>query len=162
MKKIQDKFSIQAKTYKKYRPTYPQELYDEILKVTPNRDVCWDCGTGNGQVAVELSKYFRKVYATDISENQMKQAEKKSNIIYQLQRAEDTHFEDNLFDLITVGQAVHWFDLDKFNEEVKRVAKPQATVSFWTYGLLSIEENIDQLLNSSFVFNEPGFELVTS
>ena len=65
MKQLKDKFSNQSKSYKKYRPEYPKDLYETILSVVKARDEYWDCGTGNGQVAKELSKYFQKVSATD-------------------------------------------------------------------------------------------------
>ncbi len=102
MKKVKDKFSDRSEFYKKYRPTYPEEFYEEILKLTTGRNECWDCGTGNGQVAAELSKYFNKVYATDISESQIDNADKRDNVIYKVERAEKTTFRDSQFDLITV------------------------------------------------------------
>ena len=79
MKQSKDKFSTQSEIYKKYRPVYPQELYDVILKATKGRGACWDCATGNGQVANELSKHFDVVFATDLSENQIKQAEQNKD-----------------------------------------------------------------------------------
>ncbi|MFH6604248.1 hypothetical protein ACEZ3G_12220 [Maribacter algicola] len=48
MKKTIDLFSAQAKLYKKYRPHYPEEFFNEILGLVKNRSGCWDCGTGNG------------------------------------------------------------------------------------------------------------------
>ena len=67
MKSTKDNFSAQAKIYKKYRPTYPQDIYQELIGFVKDKNQCWDCGTGNGQVAVQLAKYFDTVYATDIS-----------------------------------------------------------------------------------------------
>jgi len=147
MKKVKDKFSDRSEFYKKYRPTYPQQLYDEILKLTPRRNACWDCGTGNGQVAAEVSKYFNKVYATDISENQIANAEKKENIIYKVERAEETSFQNSQFDLITVAQAIHWFDLDGFFKEAKRVAKNRGILCVLGYSLLRIDKTIDGLID---------------
>ena len=150
MKKIEDKFSIQSKAYKKYRPKYPAALYTEILNLVENKTACWDCGTGNGQVALQLSKHFEKVYATDISQKQIDLAEKRDNIFYTVGRGEETAFEDNSFDLITVAQAIHWFDFTAFNQEVKRVAKNGAIISIWGYGLLRIEKEIDALMDEFY------------
>ena len=150
MKGSKDLFSKQAKIYKHYRPKYPQELYEEILRVTEKRDTCWDCGTGNGQVAIELSKHFKKVYATDISERQINYAEPKENINYLCERAEKTSFTNNQFDLITVAQAVHWFDFDEFNKEATRVLKEGGIISIWGYGLLRIEQSIDRLIDKLY------------
>lgn len=147
MKKVKDKFSDQSEYYRKYRPTYPPELYKNILKLTHDRNACWDCGTGNGQVAVELSKYFKNVYATDISENQIKNAEKRDNITYKIERAEHTTFPANHFDLIIIAQAIHWFDLNGFYKEVKRVARNGGVLSVWGYGLPRIDKNVDKLLD---------------
>ena len=144
---MKDNFSRQADIYKKYRPTYPKELYDFILSKVENKNTAWDCGTGNGQTAKELAKYFEKIFATDISEKQIQNAEQAENIYYSIQPAEKTNFPDNTFDLVTVSQALHWFDVNKFNEEVKRVAKPGSWIAVWMYSLASISPEIDQLIN---------------
>ncbi|QHL87654.1 methyltransferase domain-containing protein [Nibribacter ruber] len=141
-----DNFSRQATLYKKFRPTYPPALYEFILKLVPNRECAWDCGTGNGQVAVELAKHFTHVKATDISEKQLQQAPAQANIEYSLQPAEKTNFATSSFDLITVGQAAHWFDFDQFYPEVTRVAKPNAVLALWGYGLLSISPELDRVI----------------
>jgi hypothetical protein len=47
-----DLFSNHASLYSKFRPSYPQELYDYVLSFVENRNKAWDCATGNGQVAV--------------------------------------------------------------------------------------------------------------
>lgn len=147
MKESKDKFSTQAKQYQKFRPHYPDLLYSFLYSKVGDFDSAWDCGTGNGQVAVELSKKFKKVFATDISENQLKQANLKDNIIYSLGNAEKTDFADNTFDLITVAQAAHWFDLEYFYKEAIRVAKPNAVIAVWGYNLLRISTEIDKVID---------------
>jgi ubiquinone/menaquinone biosynthesis C-methylase UbiE len=150
MKETKDKFSTQAETYKKFRPVYPEKLYDLILKETVNRDVCWDCATGNGQVANILSKHFKKVYATDLSEQQIKHATQKDNIIYSVGRAENSGFSDKQFDLITVAQAMHWFDFDAFSKEANRVLKDDGTICVWGYGPLKMENEVGELVNKFY------------
>lgn len=68
---MKDNFSKQSAGYARYRPVYPQELYDFILNNVKSKQVAWDCGTGNGQAAKELAKVFDRVYATDISQNKL-------------------------------------------------------------------------------------------
>lgn len=150
MKKALDKFSKQSSTYKKFRPTYPTELFDFIYSMCPNKTIAWDCGTGNGQVALILAKSFLKVYATDISEKQIQNAEQKENIFYSVERAEKTSFQSNSVDLITVAQAVHWFDFIAFNKEAKRVLKPNGIIAIWGYGLLRINPKINELIDSFY------------
>jgi ubiquinone/menaquinone biosynthesis C-methylase UbiE len=142
---MKDIFSRQASLYAKYRPTYPSELFAFILEHISDRECAWDCGTGNGQTAKELARSFDKVYATDISQTQLDNAEQAANIFYSLQPAEQTNFGENQFDLVTVSQALHWFDLEEFYTEVRRVAKPGAYLAAWMYGALTISPEIDRL-----------------
>jgi SAM-dependent methyltransferase len=143
-----DLFSVQAKAYAAYRPTYPRELFDYIVSFVDQRKTVWDCATGNGQAAVVLGEYFDKVEASDISEEQIRNAVQKENIHYQVCPAEKTAFADNSFDLITVAQAYHWLNWKAFREEATRVGKPNAVVAVWTYGLLSTDdERLNRLLD---------------
>lgn len=139
-----DYFSHHSKTYATFRPTYPAALYEFVYKHLHGREIAWDCATGNGQVAQELSKRFKTVYATDISEQQISHGYQADNIIYSVSPAEQTTFQSDQFDLITVGQALHWFDLEKFYGEVHRVSKPNGLLAVWGYALLSINPEIDQ------------------
>jgi ubiquinone/menaquinone biosynthesis C-methylase UbiE len=142
---MKDNFSRQADVYAKYRPDYPKELFDFILSHINNNVAAWDCATGNGQTAKELAKYFEKVYATDISQKQLDNAAQASNIFYSLQPAEQTNFPDHQFDLVTVSQALHWLQFEKFYTEVNRVTKPGGYLAVWMYGGLSISPEIDRL-----------------
>jgi ubiquinone/menaquinone biosynthesis C-methylase UbiE len=144
---MKDNFSTQSEQYVKFRPTYPNELYQFLLSLVKTKDKAWDCGTGNGQVAQELSKHFKEVYATDISEKQIKNAIQRANIFYKVESAERTSFLDKSFDLITVAQAIHWFDFDAFYKEVTRVIKPNGILAVIGYGLLSINKDTDAIIN---------------
>lgn len=139
-----DYFSGHSKLYATFRPTYPEDLYHFIFKHVKKFDSAWDCATGNGQVARVLANQFTSVCATDISQQQLDQAAQRSNIHYSLQPAEQTNFENAQFDLITVGQALHWFDLEKFYSEVKRVAKRDALLAAWGYAVCSVNPEIDE------------------
>lgn len=140
-----DNFSRQAGLYAKYRPEYPDELYDFVFSKVKNFDIAWDCATGNGQVAKVLAEYFTAVEATDISAKQIENAFPANNIHYAVQIAEKTSFRDQSFDLITVGQALHWFSFDDFFKEVKRVVKPGGVFAAWCYGLNSVNPEIDKI-----------------
>jgi hypothetical protein len=139
MKPPVDNFSKQSASYALYRPKYPKALYEFLLRHTSGREAAWDCGTGNGQVAAQLAYSFEQVWASDISENQLKQAPLLPNVTYIQSRAEQTPFPPDTFNLITVAQAIHWFDFDTFYQEAYRTAKPKALLAAWGYGLLQID-----------------------
>lgn len=141
-----DRFSGHANLYAQYRIDYPDELYTFILSFTSHQQTAWDCATGNGQVASALADRFDRVEATDISETQLLLATKKPNIQYQTSRAEQTPFADQTFDLITVAQALHWFDVKAFHDEVRRVGKPGAVIAEWGYGLVQLGASLDAIL----------------
>ena len=144
-----DLFSKHSEQYAQFRPTYPDALYQFIFSQVNSCDVAWDCGTGNGQAARALVNKFKKVLATDISADQIEQAIKADNIFYSV-AGEETNFEDNSIDLITVAQAIHWFDFDKFYREVNRVAKPGAVIAVWGYSLLRINSVMDPLIQNFY------------
>jgi len=143
-----DRFSAQAADYARYRIDYPAALYDWLLPQVPGCERAWDCATGNGQVAVVLADYFVRVNATDLSESQLAQAVPRPNIYYQPARAEQTPFPAQRFDLITVAQAVHWFEPDAYHREVRRVARPGALLAEWGYGLVQVSLEIDPLVRN--------------
>lgn len=143
---MKDNFSTRAGLYAQYRPHYPQELFDYITSHVKENELAWDCGTGNGQSAIPLSRHFKKVFATDISQKQISNAPQKENIIYAIEPAEKTSLSDSSVDLVTVAQAIHWFKFHAFYAEVRRVAKPGAVIAVWTYNLLKISKEIDSII----------------
>lgn len=146
-----DLFSKQAATYAKWRPGYPQELADHIVSFVQNGDTAWDCATGNGQAAVMFAEYFEKVFATDLSNEQLKYARPHPKVTYSQGAAEKTDFPDNIFDLVTVAQAYHWFDHEAFCKEAKRVCKKGAVVAVWGYDLCRTpDDTINDLIVSFY------------
>lgn len=148
--KMKDNFSTQSDDYAKFRPVYSQKLIDYLISLSENQETCWDCGTGNGQLAVTLAEKFKEVHATDISQNQLDNAIKRSNIKYDKQPAEQTNFPDKHFDLITVAQAAHWFDHSRFNQEVKRTLRLNGVIALFGYGLVQVKGQAGQIIKDFY------------
>lgn len=151
-----DFFSRQSDFYAKYRPTYPQELYEFIISQVNEKKLAWDVATGNGQAAAHLADVFDQVYATDLSENQLRNAIQKKNITYKLEVAEHCSLPDKSVDLITIATAIHWFDKTAFFKEVDRVLKPGAVLYAWSYGGCRVNDAIDNVMdhfNFEFLFD---------
>ncbi len=147
-----DLFSAQSKEYASSRPTYPRALFEFIVGLVNEKNLAWDCATGNGQSAAVLADYFNQVVASDISAKQLDNAQQRSNIRYQIFPAERSLLEDNSVNLITVAQALHWFDFDRFYSEAKRVLKKRedgktggGIIAAWSYGLHTISPDIDKI-----------------
>lgn len=146
-------FNTESHKYFQYRPRYPKQLYEFINSVCESKEVVWDSACGNGQVAVDISKYFSIVEASDIHENQIKNAFEKDNVHYSLQNSEATNYPDNFFDAVCVAQALHWFNLDAFFYEVKRVLKKEGLFFCWGYSFFKINDEIDQII-TDFLLKE--------
>ena len=142
-----DHFSESAVDYARYRPGYPPALFQWLASVCPRRELAWDCATGNGQAAVRLAAHFARVIATDASAEQIRNATPNTKVSYRVARAEDSGVAGGSVDLVTVAQALHWFDLDRFYAEVRRVAAPGAVFAAWCYNLFSVDSRIDPVVH---------------
>lgn len=143
---MKDNFSKQASAYAQFRPHYPDDMLSYIVSFVRNKTTALDIATGNGQVAVKLAAYFQAVYATDISDKQLENAPAVANIVYKLESAEHTDFKDAQFDLITVAQAVHWFQFDVFYKEIVRILKPDGIFAIMGYGRFSTHSDSGKIL----------------
>jgi SAM-dependent methyltransferase len=144
---FKDYFSVQADEYARRRPTYPPELFQYLASVAPAHVLAWDCGTGNGQAARGLAPYFDHVIATDASADQLRNAFPDPKVEYRHAHAEDSGLIANTVDLVTVAQALHWFDLDSFYPEVQRTLKPGGVIAVWGYGLTNVDPDIDNIIH---------------
>lgn len=143
---FQDHFSRDAAAYARSRPRYPPELFDRLARLVSPRDLAWDCGTGNGQAALGLTKHFERVHATDASASQLREAVPHPRVSYQCARECESSLADQAVDLVTVAQAAHWLDLEPFYREVRRVLRPGGVLAVWCYGLCQIDPATDALL----------------
>ncbi|MDE1943035.1 MAG: class I SAM-dependent methyltransferase [Betaproteobacteria bacterium] len=136
---FKDYFSDAATAYAAFRPRYPGELASFLAGLCQTRRQVWDCGCGSGQLSVLLANFFETVVATDASARQISEAQPHARVEYRCVSAEDSGLERHSADLITVAQAVHWFDLSRFYDEVRRVGRPGAVLALIAYGMLEVE-----------------------
>ena len=151
-----DHFSAVAQTYAQARPHYPLALFDWLSGLCQHHDRVWDCGAGSGQASVALADHFSQVVATDISAAQLEQAKPHPGVDYRVAPAEASGLETASVDLVTVAQALHWFDFDRFFQEVRRVLRPGGVMAAWTYGIVRIEGEAVDALSQAFYRDEIG------
>lgn len=142
----QDHFSNIASAYKDGRITYPEELYEYLISLCDERESAWDCATGSGQAAKDLSAYFDRVIATDISDSLLSHAKAKENIEFRNAPAEESGIAAGSVDLVAVAQAIHWFEFDKFWKEVDRLLKPNGILAYWGYVWPQVSDPVDSFL----------------
>jgi len=146
MSGFNDYFSTRAEAYGRYRPTYPKELYTWLAKLSPGHTLAWDCATGAGQAARALADFFDRVIATDASADQITNCQSHPQVAFRVASAEQSGLPEACADLITAAAAVHWFNLDLFYAEVRRVARPGAPIVVWSYSFFTVNKEIDDVL----------------
>lgn len=133
-----DHFSGVARGYATFRPHYPASLFSALARVAPNTLRVWDCACGTGQASVALAAHFAEVIATDLSAAQVAQGEPHAGVEYRVATAEASGLENASVSAVTVAQALHWFDVDAFHVEARRVLMPGGIVAEWSYALLDV------------------------
>ena len=147
MPDFRDHFAFAASSYASYRPHYPRALFHWLESLTPRHEVAWDCGTGSGQAAVALARHFGQVVATDASLAQLANADRARGVHYLAMRAEQCALGAGSVDLVTVAQALHWFDHPRFFAQADHALRPGGVLAVWSYGLLAVDPAIDPLLH---------------
>ena len=147
MSRPSDHFSALAEAYASRRPRYPEELFAYLASVCSKRELAWDCAAGSGQASVPLSRRFNRVIASDLSPAMLAQAPRQRSIQFIAMTAEQGALGHGTVDLVTVAQALHWFDVDRFYAEADRVLVPGGVLAVWTYGKQAIgDPKIDRVL----------------
>lgn len=141
-------FSDLAQQYSKHRFGYPAELYEFLSEISVGHDLAWDCATGSGQAATSLARHFDKVVATDANAEQIANAHQHDKVLYAVCPAERSILAEASVDLVTVAQALHWFDLDAFYKEAHRVLKPGGVIAVWCYNKAETDKEIKRLVRS--------------
>jgi SAM-dependent methyltransferase len=144
-----DYFSGAAASYAMHRPTYPATLFTALASLAPSTTKAWDCATGTGQAALRLAESFATVEATDASVEQIQCATPHPRVRYAVAPAEASGLPDASCDLISVAQALHWFDLPRFYAEAHRVLKPQGILAAYGYAWFYIAPEIDAVVDAA-------------
>jgi SAM-dependent methyltransferase len=140
---FKDHFSAHATLYAQARPTYPPALFDWLANLCPQNELAWDAGCGNGQASAALAKHFSQVFATDPSDPQIAATTAHAKVRYAVEPAERCSLPDASADLVTVAQALHWFDVERFYKEARRVLKPDGRIAVWTYERSTVSPEVD-------------------
>lgn len=144
---FQDHFSGHAADYASARPHYPPALFEWLAAQCADRALAWDAGCGNGQAAMALAGHFESVFASDPSAEQIAAAEQHPRIRYAVEPAERCSLPDRSANLVAVAQAMHWFDVPRFQAEARRVLVVGGVFSAWTYAQSRVTPAVDAVFD---------------
>ena len=140
---FKDLFSAQSSDYARYRPRYPEALFDWLAGQTARKGLAVDLGCGSGQASVALAGRFEFVIGVDPSQAQLDNAAKHERLAYVCAPAEKTGLAGGGADLVTVAQAFHWFKRPEVYGEMKRLSHPGAVLAIWCYELTKVSPRVD-------------------
>jgi len=127
-----ENFTGKAEAYAKGRPGYPNAAIEKILEFASPDTVFADIGAGTGKFTVKLAEHGFTMYAVEPNRDMRMQLAltlapfTSAKIVDGT--AEVTTLPDNSIDILTVAHALHWFNLDAFRAECRRVVKPGGLV----------------------------------
>lgn len=149
----------QGESYATGRPDYHPEFYQNIINDHVSTggqfDTLVDLGCGPGNVARALSSHFTHVYGLDPSEGMIATARSKGGVTstsepirFEISTAEaigtnlSPPVRDGSVDLITAGNAAHWFNMPQFWRTAARILKPGGNVMLWTSGPSKLHSSV--------------------
>lgn len=130
MEDSRTRFSDRVERYVKYRPGYPDALVASLTKRMKGirAPIVADLGSGTGKLTKPLLEKGCRVYAVEPNREMREYAEADlagfDNFVSLDGEAAATGLKDGAFDLVTVGQAFHWFAHGEAVEEFRRILKP--------------------------------------
>jgi ubiquinone/menaquinone biosynthesis C-methylase UbiE len=153
---FQNHFGPRARRYVEYRPRYPRALFHYLATQTNDNRSAWDVGTGNGQAAVGIAERWARVLATDPSDEMIAEAIEHPRVRYAV-ATYDSGLPDHSVSLVTVAQALHWFDITTFMKEVRRVLTPDGVFAAWCYALCRLEDPLDEVVERFYRVTIGGY-----
>ncbi len=128
--KTVERFSNRVENYVKYRPGYPPEVMEFFraeLGLTPEMTVA-DIGSGTGISSRMFLENGNTVYGVEPNAAMRAAAEELLAEFPGFKSvdgtAEYTTLPERSVNIVIAAQAFHWFDHERFRDEVRRILKP--------------------------------------
>ena len=150
---FQPKFGHAAKEFQRFRPDYPAELYDRILRQVPKaqRLRAMDLGAGTGSVTGHLVAHFREVVAVEPDAGMgTKIAGQFPAVILRTVTAEECRQEPESVDLVTIANALHWMEAEPVFANVRAWLRPGGVLAVFERPLPRTTPAIDALIREEF------------
>lgn len=145
-KGVRNWFEQGGQAYARFRPEYPAGLSAILAGFAPSDALAVDVGCGNGQLTAQLASAFKAVTGVDPSADQIANAAPRPGAKYLCAPAEKLPVADGMASLVTAAQAAHWFDIDAFYAEARRVLMPGGALVLITYGVIEADGEVGRVL----------------
>ena len=128
-------FSGRVESYVRYRPSYPPAIIDLLVEDCGlSRDwIVADIGSGPGNLTRLFLDYGARVYAVEPNQEMREAGERLLGALPGFTSvdgtAEATGLPEASVDLVTAGQAFHWFDSQRAGTEFRRILRPPQWVA---------------------------------
>ena len=126
-------FGGAADLYDRYRPGYPDALYELILERAKGRGLAVDLGAGTGKALPPLLGTFAKILAVEPDPNMAALIPPAPTLTVAKTTAEAVPLPARGVDLFTCGTAFHWFDGPRVLSRLAEAAAPGALLAVFTY-----------------------------
>ncbi len=144
-------FDSVAAAYAERRPHYPASVFRWIASQAPDHNLCWDAACGSGQASIGLAEEFSTVFATDLSPKQIAAAPPHPKIQFQVASAENSGLAAHCCSAVVCATAIHWLNVEHFNQEYLRVLRPGGLVVWIGYApLIGAPELLQQWLDELY------------
>ena len=148
--------------YDRFRPRYAETSLRTLADYTDDVSHLLDLGSGTGILTRALRPLFPDAVivgaepGADMLAHAAVVTPDADVLAWVATHAETLPFADNSFDLITVGQAAHWFDRPAFYDECARVLRPGGTLAI-LYNNRVKESAIARALEGALKELAPGY-----
>lgn len=131
-----ESFGSVAERYDRFRPDYPDQLIDGLMRARPVSAL--DVGCGTGKVALSLARRGVGVLGVDPDER-MASIARRHGVPVEISSFEDWIDAGRHFDLIVSGHAWHWVDPRQGVPKASRLLRPGGAIArFWNYHAVDV------------------------
>lgn len=146
---FQPKFGHAADEFERFRPDYPPELYERILREVPpdRRHRALDLGAGTGKVTRELLAHFAEVIAVEPDPLMAaKIREQLPRAVVRVSTAEECALDAVSIDLVTIANALHWMDAERVFANVHSWLQCEGILAVFDRPLPKVSPEIDAIV----------------
>lgn len=159
-------FDKTAQDYRTHRQGFPQTFFHRLLAeglIAPGQKAV-DVGTGTGTLARGFAACGLDVVGVDIAQNLLTEATSlaeqegvSARVTFQKAPAERTGLPDACADLVSAGQAWHWFNGLNAGAEAWRLLKPGGRVLIAHFDWIPLPGNVVELTESLILKHNPAW-----